>query len=359
MALAVTLLGCATTRSLECAAHGGVEWLEVRTDTFRVKTNLSTTDAQSLALDLERALGVIRWTLGDDEPLEPIEVVAVDRGQLAHFGVSRKSAWPAGHPLLLERTPDPRSGHQLPTRAIFLLADHVLEQHYPLAPWWLSRGLAQYVEGMSFSGTATAALPMGDRSSELALLGDNPPALEQLLDWGPGRKHSGNARVWWAGSWLLVNHLYTHERDRVLSMLAAARKGEPVSGVEGIQLGSLARGDDFKVLILKFLSPGAIASIRPAPPVDVHLARGSLWFAGGAADVVERKHGARDELQRLIALGGLNEPEGALAAVRHALLGVRELAERFPDDPRVRRHVALLQPIGRSSSAARLREALD
>jgi len=228
--LAVALL-------LSCA-HGPrrVEperWVEVQTEHFVLRTDLSREDARQTAIDLEEvraALLAAGWHSGN-LPKSKTQVIALaDDRELQDYAMKGIQGFFApdafGEPVVVI------SGSQGPEDQRFLkheLAHAISNQFLVRNPRWMAEGLACYLETLRFD-RKRGKVVVGEMSADrLEYLRDSPvPNYWAILLTGREAEHM-SARQGWAfetGAWVLVHWLVDERGEAFDSMLERLSKGE-------------------------------------------------------------------------------------------------------------------------------------
>lgn len=217
---------CATLRP-ECSAHGGEPWLELETEHFVVRTNLTQGEGRAAILKLERWYAVVRRAFpSTSEPPPRLEaVIFSDPRQLEDLAGSTSML---GRPLRDWHGPLLLLGNTLyqfetQTEDALVLHEltHAIERSaFARQPRWLAEGLATYFETAKVDETGAARI--GDPKLEWLKTvhrGTHLP-LDALWEWD-----AAPTDVRQASAWLFVHFLYHRKEKQFRRWLQALAQG--------------------------------------------------------------------------------------------------------------------------------------
>jgi tetratricopeptide (TPR) repeat protein len=385
IALATCLLtvGCARwlfVPPLTTPAQGGRPWIEVRSEHFRVRTDVSARVASKTALELEQIWSAFEQlsdvAITGGERLTGIIDVVVFHRDADFFEVAEgPPSWGAFFrevPLGRERLPTVVSRGLVGEPARRLLQHeltHRLVSHFiPGAPLWLNEGLAQYLSTFELDrGVARfGKRPKMERFNANAPLQlnvwptglDRLPSLKALVHADLRAFRSlADAGQYYVASWALVHYL-EHSPDlrpRFLAYQRSIAAGEPpddafARAFAGVDLQALDR--DYRdeattAFVAEIERPfSAVAVAAPSPPrvldeAEVHLQFAILrpWTADPVqaarvrADLDQALERAPDSPEVAYVRGWFEALTGHYAA---AEAEARRALARRPDEPRYR-----------------------
>ncbi len=235
LAVLLTASACATLRP-ECAAHGGDPWLELETEHFLMRTNLTQGEGRAAVLKLERWLAVVRRVFpATSTPPGRMEVVVFrDTRELQDLSGSTGFT---GHPLRDWHGQLMLMGNTLylfetQTEDAVLLHEltHFLERFaFARQPRWLAEGLASYFETAKVDETGAART--GDPAIRWlnVVRKRNHLPLESLWEWDAERRNAdedgGLTEDRYATAWLFVHFLYNRREKQFGRWLQALAQG--------------------------------------------------------------------------------------------------------------------------------------
>ncbi len=298
-AAAVLLQGC--VRRVECVAHGGPVWWQLRTQHFSMLTDLPREQAHQEALDLEELRLAVRFVFqlasdGDDltqvvylaEPEELEEFVAL-------AGYARWDEPPESGYVVSTFAPPKsyRKSHTIPHE----LAHRFSKDAFANAVPWLEEGVASYLESMRIIGPY--ALWVGDIGDRFGFNG-RLRSVEELWPLPPFAELSGaEQQLAYASAWAYVHYLVNHEPARWAAFTELRRRGadskaafvEVFPPSEWVALQE--RVEDYKDKAeftkqrLEFKYERRILDEAEVPPWQVHLVRWRIakdWSDGPATE---------------------------------------------------------------------------
>jgi tetratricopeptide (TPR) repeat protein len=355
--------GCATLRA-ECRDHAGVEWREVRTEHFRIQTDLSSDKARQAAQELERfrrALGSAFTTVLD--PPGQLQVVLLrDQGELREFaganylGLYSRAGTKLRFALSSGRSSAPGlDGASLPTVQRHELAHFLMSHAFPRQPRWFSEGMAQYLQTVAILPEGNA-VRFGDVVAEAVLYtrARSVLPLEALWAWEGLETDGRRGEHLYASAWAYVHYLMNAEPERFGAFMArlsraqeprqawsAAFAGVDVGRLEGAVRGHVENGTFYTQVRPVTFRPAAVQE-RPMSPADVHVARALLHHmtAGSIGDAAAKRDAVQQELAQALRMEPDNVAAALLAAetlpgAQERVAPLRALAQSRPEDGEV------------------------
>ncbi|WP_342377721.1 DUF1570 domain-containing protein [Myxococcus stipitatus] len=377
----VVSTGCASSRAL-CPAEGGRVWSEVRSEHFRLHTNLSPEVAAQSAAELEKLRRAVLLAWGPDfNPQGSLDVILLrNTSELAEFTQGRFVGFVAstergpllvmsGEGYVLDNGPE----QQLQTHELA----HYLSQHVLLRqPRWLAEGLAQYLQTTHIKpSTQEAVLGRVNTHSRNYVTQHGWLDIDELWEWDQKELLSeAENQQHYASAWLWVHYLINMHTDRFDEFQTRlARAEDPKRAFEvSFQGVNDLRGD-----VRTYLMSGRSSFLTlPLPPVstqvkvrelggaEVHANRGLLFLrAPGELTQAQRQEKARAELAQALSEDPHNVSATLLAAQLSAtpeehLARARELVKTHPEDGRAWDLLAeLLQGRGETQTQEQARES--
>jgi hypothetical protein len=303
--LATLPIGCLGGGKLAPPSKGGPPWIELRSERFRVLTDLGRRDAEYRLAELDRVYELLAMATGygtDSEALETRVFLFRNRDELQQFIPSRSSG------MFTDALESPE-GTRVPTlliaatsedfgRILFAheLAHRFMGRVIGQAPPWLHEGLAQYFS--TVHGTPDK-LVVGDRDAENVAAAGQPwsvpgyvvyagerlvasslPAASRVaafeskdfygqekdghLSWEETERVKRNYFV----SWALVHMLLHEQHDYALEVQRVLATAPVTGGKAGVEIRSIVDqvdadrlNGDFAAYIVK---PGHVVQRREA-----------------------------------------------------------------------------------------------
>ena len=294
-------------------------WQELRSDHFRLQTDLPPDDARTTIERLEtlRAALETAWSEPQDTPGKTEAIVLRDGSELRTFTEwTGLATLTRRGPLLVASGSSAAFGDVSPYLALLAheVAHDLGRRRMPGAPRWFDEGLASYLETAELVDAGRVRL--GEISREDLELARTRPLLPlDTLVQARWETESlprlleiyRSARIW-------VHLLRAEEPARMRALEAALRRGTPwraawadarrdldTSRLEDALRRWLHAGD-FPTELHRFSVPAPVSKERPLPPWEVHLAQAELWKAGrSSTDAEKRAARVRAELEAAAA----------------------------------------------------------
>lgn len=208
-------VGCAGVRAA-CPSEGGKPWREVRSEHFRVETDLDAEAAAKTALDLEkfrRGL-LLAWDSGFDPPGTVDAIVLRHPDEFAEFFGSKFAGfafWARSSPTIILSGAGYITGDAPGDLSVAAheLTHYLSHSVLPRQPTWFSEGLASYLETIQFKGSASEAILGRPDRRRLAVVRQHGwLTLPELWEWKPTAEQ-GEAELHrgYASSWLWMHYL--------------------------------------------------------------------------------------------------------------------------------------------------------
>lgn len=357
-AVVVAAGSCATLRP-ECAAHGGDPWLELETEHFVMRTNLTQGEGRAAVLKLERWLAVVRHAFPSTaSPPGRMEVVVFrDTRELQDLTGSTSTV---GHQLRDWHGPLMLLGNTLylfetQTEDAIVLHEltHFFERYaFARQPRWLAEGLASYFETAKVDETGAART--GDpllRWLKVVHRGTHLP-LAALWEWDADRSNPDDdvalTASRYASAWLFVHFLYNRREKQFMRWLQALAQGlEPrfafQAAFEGRSLEQLdaeadeyVEGGKYRAHLFAIEPIREFVGERPVADSTAHALFARIAFALRYSETWRQR--AAEELDAALAL----DPNDALALELKILMAqgepmleaARTLITTHPENPR-------------------------
>lgn len=348
---AVLPSGCAGMRA-ECRAHGGTDWRELRTEHFRVRTQLGPAASRQAAEDLELYRAALLGTFGGGGPSggEPVEVVLLSDG-----GAFRELVPPPSggfttqlHGRWMLVIPGDTGGNAalaLPEVMRHELAHYVLRQKLLRMPRWLNEGLAGHLSTLSLtpdrSGVLLGAPPLreGQWVSTQGVL-----ELGELWDWES--RCPGARLACYASSWLWVRYLNDVHPDAFAQLQQRLGRAEEPRDAFRAAFGhlsetALTRGaaayleqNETRLYRMPFAPPRVAVSERPLSDAEVHVLRAQMRLVAPLSEeTLPRLGGAQLPTTRRERLAAVEEEVARALALEPELVAARVLAARLAETP--------------------------
>lgn len=349
--------GCASSRAL-CPREGGRAWSEVRSEHFRLQTNLSPEVAAKSAAELEKLRRAVLLAWGPDfNPPGSLDIVLLrNTSELSEFVQGRFAGFVSftergpllvmsGEGYVLDHGPE----MQLQTHELA----HYLSQHVLLRqPRWLAEGLVQYLETTHIKpSTGEAVLGRVNVNSRNYVSQHGWLDIDELWEWDQKEMfNQAENQQHYASAWLWVHYLinmYPDRFDEFQTRLARAedpRRAFEVSfkGVNDLrgELRTYLTSGRSSFLTLPLPPVSTEVKVRELESAEVHVNRGLLFMrAPSELTREQRQEKARAELAQALAEDPNNVSAALLATqlstnpAEH-LARARELVKAHPEDGR-------------------------
>ncbi|MBJ6763134.1 DUF1570 domain-containing protein [Myxococcaceae bacterium JPH2] len=288
--------GCATSRAL-CPEEGGRPWREVRSQHFRVQTNLDSKAAAKSAVEMEEFRRSLLLAWGDQfDPPGTLDVILVSNlEELREFAHDQVGGFVAITTTGLTMVMTGAGGYLFADTSgdkatqAHELAHYLSAFALPRQPRWLAEGLAEYLETVTIKpSTRDVVLGRVDLRNVGYLRAHGWLSVEELWDWDKNTDlDAAEQRRHYASAWLWVHYLINEHGDRFADFenrlargeeprnaYSAAFKGVPNPG-EGlpnyIQIGRYA------VLTQPLPAVNPQVQEHPMTPAEVHSVRARLF----------------------------------------------------------------------------------
>ena len=322
----LVLTACATQQA-SFGAGAGEEWIEVRTEHFRVRAQLPEAAAVEAAHGLEaRRAGVVAYWGPHLAVKDRLDVIVYrDAAALADFVAPGFIAQLSNGPAIITSREGLRDPAFMRVQA-HQIAHHVSAYVMSRQPRWLSEGLAQYLETFELD-TARETVTFGRPPGSIgpADLTGQPVTLTELWEWTTEDGQHAQKSAW---AWWLVDCLASTHAERFdLWQRAIARGEEPKQAWNRSFAGLTDAALEAEILgalqlrQLKFgtapyaFKPGT-ADVFPLAAADMYALRAELLLTSSPADFEVRRRLAVEQLDSALAA----DPRNADALVLKARL---------------------------------------
>ncbi|MBF5044634.1 hypothetical protein FGE12_19695 [Aggregicoccus sp. 17bor-14] len=345
--------GCAATRSsTTCPAEHGATWRELRSEHFRLRTDLESQEAARALVQLERyrRAVLLDWVQHFDPP-GTTDVVLLQDSRALQTLIGRRALWAGrvtldGAELLLSADQLARLdevGSSTTLSPLYVLAYPLTWQAMPAEPRWLAEGLARYVQTVQLEKGGHVTLGDPQRAALKALRDyGRLLSIEQLWRWGVhAPEHAG------ASAWLWVHYLLSAQPQRFSDFRTRLHHGEEAyaafqatfAGVDWNQeqqrLAAYAMKGDYRIVRTELPEVFVDPQLRRMEDGDVHRLRAELaaWSGQGAAAHQQRVREEAALAQQHDAAGFSTRWLAAAARpVAERLDAARQLARDFPQE---------------------------
>ncbi|MFY1826941.1 DUF1570 domain-containing protein [Myxococcus fulvus] len=349
--------GCAGSRAV-CPREGGRAWSEVKSEHFRMHTDLSPEVATKSAIELEKLRRALLLAWGTDfNPPGSLDVILLrNTSELAEFTqgryvgfVSTTERGPllvmSGEGYLLDNGPE----LQLQTHELA----HYLSQHVLLRqPRWLAEGLAQYLETTHIKpSTGEAVLGRVNANSRNYVTRNGWLGIDELWEWDKKELLSdAESQQHYASAWLWVHYLMNMHPERFDAFQTRlARAEDPQRAFAQSFQGVSDLGGDLRTylmsgrsayLTLPLPAVSTQVAVRELGSAEVHANRGLMFLrAPGELTQAQRQEKARAELAQALTEDPTNVSAAVLATQlssnrQEHLARARELVKAHPEDGR-------------------------
>ncbi len=366
-----------------CPAKGGPAWIELTSQHFAVRTDLSESEARETVQRLEEtraAMLALVWTGAPEPPIRTEAIVLRSIREFAAFTRDphappqvwgfREGEGPLGASIVLGGT-DFNSAHLLNHE----LAHDLVAWYMPLRPPWYDEGLANFLETISYdrrTGMAELGEPVHGRvpSSRTPERFPAPALLDDAFS-----ENDRDIATFENRAWLLIDYLLNvrpKDFDRLSAALESLKSTTaawsrvmtdlPIEHLDA-ELNSYAARGSYRVV----RSPVAVAPpeirMRVMTDAEVHVVRAKLLGSSPVPGVPPDRQGVARELAEAIRL----DPTNVEATARRLLYetpvrdrpgfapAARNIAAVHPEDWRAWLMISLTvsDPTTRRSALAR------
>lgn len=389
--LLLLLASCATTNAagkrvakiVECAPHGGGDWLDVRSAHFHIRTNLDAADAKEQALKLERLLAALHLVHGvRPHATDRIEaIILANYDQLSDFTDYHGYAQHGGLFVLaaddeeyLKEMQKQFPGIRLTSTLTHELAHHAHAGVLVRSPRWISEALAAYEETIELSQDGTVATIGAESDGRLQNIYDRGAlSLKDLWEWGDVGSASDETREY-ASAWAWMFFLFNKHKPQLDAFFTRLQNAEEPKAAFTAVFGA----DDEKLEkeLEAFIAQGQYQKFPytlprvdetltavPLSPARVHLVRAELVrTAPNDDDEDDRKEKADAEIYQALVLDSKDPAvryEQAKAAGTEAKREELTLALLKDDPNNAEAWYLLSQQLRRGEARKRMTEALE
>jgi len=378
LSLCALVSGCAGIAPRnDCPSLKGPAWQELRSEHFRLRTDLEPEDAQAALVRFEQFRSALLLAWGTYRPPGLVDVVVFAKPSELEAIYGRdehgRVIWGSGDstPTGLAMVLSGKGGSLLGGTGykdvvpMYLMAWELSRQAMPAAPRWVREGIANYLETASIDDTETkATLGRPYRPTLNYLHTHSRLTLEQLWDYDKYPDDQAEA-----SSWLWVHYLISVHPQRFAdfqSRLARAEAARPAfqsafAGVdwarEQLEIQAYLREGRYLVARHDLPAPTTKPQVRALEDGEVHALKAALWREGRRSEV-ERKAEEALQLQQAQA----HDPRGVgtrlMLAEREPdagtrLVAARQLAHDFPQHLGALKFLDEQLPYGRDTAEER------